>query len=421
MRALLVATIATLIVSVTVHAPTPAAAQAAALKFYESEHYRLGTDIDEQTARDYLQAMEAAWPQMKEFFDGEPKLKKGERLNVYFTATQEGWHEQLKADKVGIPVGAGGYYAPGTKGVYLWKQPTLYTSRQLLLHECMHQFHYLAKCNNVGPKDVWYIEGLVEHLSRHYWDGKTLVLGVVPFCSLENYPQLALELFERKDYDLGAMIDGSRASARPEQWALVRYLVTQGNAKEWRALCKKLDGGQAATNVFKRHFGDAAKLQPKIHEWLKTQHEPFVPIWNEWQGLAADGTLGTAPANYSACRTRDNVTSLAADIVIPAGGQWNGGLLVHFKDTTEYAVFLIDQDGQWVVTRRAKDGWSTPARGNIAEPKPSGRYRLVAERDGAALKLSIDGAEVGKVELPHSPMGVALRNSTLRFEKLEWK
>jgi hypothetical protein len=388
------------------------------LTYHETEHYRLGTDTDAVRAAEYKLVLEACWPLFEEFFGCAPKLKKGERLNVYFLETQEGWQAKMKEDGVGVPVGAGGYYAPGTKAVYLWKQPTLYTSRQLLIHEAMHQFHYLACCNNVGPKDVWYIEGVVEHFSRHYWDGEKLTLGVIPFCSLEDYPRLALDLFSRDDFDLGAMISGERASTRPEQWALVRYLLLEGDAKTWKSLCKKLDGGQEGRSVFKKLYGDPAKLQPKIRDWLATQREPFVWVWNEWQGQGPNAVMGWAATSYSMCRTLEPATSMAADVRI-GEGNWQGGVLAYIKDTTDYAFFMVDQAGNWIVTRGG-NAWSTMASGKV-EAKAEGAYRLKAERAEAALKLSIDGVEVGSIELPPSPMGVCLRNCTLRFANIEWR
>ena len=390
------------------------------LEYYESEHYRLCTNVDKATSEEYSRVLEAMWPLLVEFFGDEPRLRKKERLTVFFLDSRESWRAKLTEDGVGIPVGAGGYYWPGNKCVYLFRQPTLYNSRQLLIHEAMHQFHFLAKCNNTGPKDNWYTEGVVEHLSRHHWDGEKLTLGVIPFCSLADYPKKALDLFEMPDYDFAGMVTSDRGSARPEQWALVRYLIKEGNQKKWAGLAKKLDGGQQARNVFKKYFGDADKLKPKIHEWLKTQQEPFVPVWNEWQGQGEDAALGTAPTTYSMCRTRGDADSIAADVQIPTDGNWQGGVLVYFDSTDDYAMFMINQDGDWLVTRGGKN-WNTPAKGKLETPKTEDSYRLQGVRDGANVKLLIDDVEVGTVELPKSPMGICLRNSTLEFRKIEWE
>jgi hypothetical protein len=389
------------------------------LTFHETEHYRLGTDADATTAAEYKLVLEACWPQFETFFGRAPKLKKDEKLDVFFLNTQEGWQIKMKEDGVGIPLGAGGYYNPGNRTVYLWKQPTLYTSRQLLIHEAMHQFHYLACCDNVGPKDVWYIEGVVEHMSRHYWDGEKLTLGVIPFCSLEDYPKLALDLFERDDYDLNAMITSERASARPEQWALVRYLLLAEEGKHaeaWARLCRKLDGGQAAKSTFKKTIGDPARLQPLIREWLKTQQEPFVPVWNEWQGLGADAAMGTSTVT-SACRTRGDATEIAATFTVPEGA-WKGGLLI-FDSAENYTVALLNSGGSYSINQRINNGWTVLASGQA--PAHEGNYRVKVVRDGEAVTFTANDTELAKLEVAGGRLGVCLEGCTLRFSTIEWK
>lgn len=405
-------------------ARVPARAQDdSGLATYQSEHYRLGTDTPAEAAREYLKVLEAAWPQYEAFFGKSPALKKDERLTIYFLETQDGWLARLKADKVEIPVGAGGYYWPGNRNVYLWRQPTLYTSRQLLIHEAMHQFHYIACCNNVGPKDVWYIEGVVEHLSRHYWDGEKLTLGVIPVCSLENYPRLALDLFEREDFDLAAMIDGQRASTRPEQWALVRYLLLAEDGKlkpKWERLAARLDAGETGKSAFRQVLGDPARLQPNIKQWLKTQQEPMVPVWNEWWGTGPGAVGGTAKVT-SGCRARDDVDSFRATLQIPAQGPWKGGLLIGFEDGGTYAVALFDNSGAISVNLRKDDKWQVLKRANTAGPKVAGRLQLLAERTPQGIRLVQDEVEVGLFDLPGKKMGVCLENCTLQFTNLQWK
>lgn len=402
----------------------PARAQAAdGLRFYDSAHYRLGTDAPEDTAREYTRVLEAAWPQMEAFFGKAPRLAKDERLHIYFSQTQDGWHDRLKADKVEIPVGAGGYYWPGNKRVYLWKQPTIYNTRQLLLHEAMHQFHYLACCNNVNPKDVWYIEGVVEHLSRHHWDGEKLTLGVVPLCSLENYPRLALELFERPDFDLAAMIDDKRASTRPEQWALVRYLLLGDDGKHkprWDTLRPKLDGGQNGKQVFRQTIGEPRTLQPKILAWLKGQQEPLVPVWNEWWGLGPDSACGTATVT-SGLRTREAATEFSATLHAPAEGTFKGGLLIGFEDTSTYCVALFDNHGAFSVNLRKENAWHVLKRGQAAPAGVQGQLQLKAQRTPGGIRLTQDDVEVGVFDLPGEKLGLCLENCTLRFTGLAWK
>lgn len=391
-----------------------------ALTYHATEHYRLGTDADAATVAEYKLVLEACWPLFEAFFGGAPRLKKDAKLDVFFLTTQAGWQTKMKEDGVGVPAGAGGYYNPGNKTVYLWKQPTLYTTRQLLIHEAMHQFHYLACCNNVGPKDVWYIEGIVEHMSRHYWDGKKLTLGVIPFCSLEDYPRLALEAFSHDGYDLNAMVNSARESTRPEQWALVRYLMLADegkHAKNWAKLCKKLDGGQSAKNTFKSTIGDPNKLQPQIRKWLGTQQEPFVPVWNEWQGQGSNAVTGTSTVT-SACRTRDDADQISATLTVP-DGSWKGGLLI-FESGESYTVALLNDGGGFSINQRANSAWTVLKTGQ-APAAGEGRYRLSAVREAKEVTISANDTVLARLPIAGSKLGVCLENCTLAFSSIEWK
>ncbi len=422
MRKASVAILLTLLLASVARAPASAQGEPG-LKSYEGEHYRLGTDAPEAAALEYMRVLEACWPQFEKFFGRAPEMKKQEKLNIYFLQTQEGWHDKLKADQVGIPVGAGGYYWPGNRNVYLWKQPTIYTSRQLLIHEAMHQFHYIACCNNVGPKDVWYIEGVVEYFSRHYWDGETLTLGVIPLCSLENYPRLALELFERPDFDLAAMIDGQRASTRPEQWALVRYLLLAEEGKlkpKWDKLATRLDRGEPGKTAFPQVFGDPKLMQPNILSWLKTQQEPMVPVWNEWWGTGDAALAGTA-AVTSGCRVNDDAESITATLHTPKDGNWKGGLLIGFEDAGTYTVALFDNQGNFSINLRKDDKWQVLKRGKAAPAKTEGQLQLKAERTEGGIRVVQDDVEVGVFDLSGKKLGVCLENCTLRFSGLAWK
>jgi hypothetical protein len=422
MRTLVLATLTLALLHGAVRAPALAQPDES-VRTWESARYRLDTDAPEDTAREYLKMLEAAWPLMEQFFGQAPKLRKDEKLRISFRQTQQGWHQALQADKVDIPVGAGGYYWPGNRTVYLWKQPTIYNTRQLLLHEAMHQFHFLACCNNVGPKDTWYVEGVVEHLSRHYWDGETLTLGVVPLCSLENYPRLALELFERQDFSLADMIDDKRASTRPEQWALVRYLLLGDDGKlkpRWDKLRPKLDAGQPGKTLFRPGIGDPAALQPKIRQWLKTQQEPLVPVWNEWWGLGPDSARGTATVT-SALRAREDAVLFSATLNMPAQGAYKGGLLIGFEDAGHYAVALFDSGGGFSVNLRKDETWHVLKRGRTAPPKTEGRLQLRAERVEGGIRVVQDDVETGVFDLPGRKLGVCLENCTLSFTDLKWK
>ncbi|MGE0192740.1 MAG: hypothetical protein AB7T63_11955 [Planctomycetota bacterium] len=404
-------------------AEEPAAPAGSSLRVetYTSEHYALETNIDAATSRVYSQVLEALWPQLVAFFGAEPSLGKDDRLSVRFLAHRADWVRRMEDDGVAAPGDAGGYYSPATRRVYLFRQPTRYNSRQLLLHEAMHQFHFLARTHNTMPKDAWYVEGLVEHLSRHYWDGETLTLGVVPFCSLADYPAQALETMGQADYDLAAMVASRRPSTRAEQWALVRYLLTGDDgrhAKKFRQLARKLDAGQAAASVFPKLFGPPQRLLPKLRAWLATQQEPFVPIWNEWAGVAKDGVEGVAGVT-SACRAREDVTHVAASLEIPEG-PFKGGLLMAYEDNESYTVALLDDRGGYAVNRRVAGTWKRLGAGTLPA-RESGPWRLQATRGEGGVTLTANGTVLGTYDVPGTKMGVCLENCALRFSDIAWR
>ncbi|HID77867.1 MAG TPA: hypothetical protein EYP56_17950 [Planctomycetaceae bacterium] len=68
--------------------------------------------------------------------------------------------------------------------LWLYEQPSTYYRRLLLLHEGTHGFMN-TRLGGCGPP--WYMEGVAELLATHRWDGKRVVMNVVP-ASREESP-----------------------------------------------------------------------------------------------------------------------------------------------------------------------------------------------------------------------------------------
>ena len=191
----------------------------------------LGQNIDLEDTGRLLEELHA---QLTKFFGKAPKGKL--RLEVW--ATEKEWAESIRKDGADVPTGAGGYYWPTSKKAYLYVQPSAHYTRQLILHEATHQFHYLASTRNRSPGAFWYTEGLAEYFGMHNWDGKTLKTGVVPAVTLEDYPRKALENFDKLDRNLSGMISGKVSCQRPEAWALIHFLVNN-HAKRFTKFRKR--------------------------------------------------------------------------------------------------------------------------------------------------------------------------------------
>ena len=403
-------------------AAQPRADDATELRSSQSEHYLFKSDCTQANHDEFAKVVEAAWAPMKEFFGAEPKLKKDERLKVYFFEKEADWAKQIELDGTVAPRGAGGYYWPPTKTAYLWRQPTLYNTRQLLLHEVIHQFHFLAKCNNTAPKDAWYTEGIAEYLARHFWNGEKVTLGVLPLLTLENYSEKALLLFEDKNYDFTGFINSARGSERPEQWALVRFLVTADKGawlKKWEQISKRLDQGESSKNCFRAIFGDPRTLAAAILKWLKTEQEPFWPVFNEWEGIAPGVFKGWSGVT-SLCIARTEATEIAATLHVPEGS-FIGGLLLHFSGTDDYTCAYVKPGGSVTVNRRKDGAWQILATGQVISAEPPKQYHLTARRGEQGVTFNVDGTDFGPFDLPGKKLGLCLDNCTLTFHDVSWK
>lgn len=386
-------------------------------------HYEIASDGPRAEAEEWGLVLEAAWPQFRAFFGGEPALRDGARLSLIVTQDAGAWTEAIRSaggSPPGPTSGAGGYYDPVSRGAYLFRQPTVWYTRTLLLHEAAHQFHYLAATSNRAPPAVWYVEGVAEHLSHHTWDGTRLRLGVVPLLSLEDRPAKALEAVAAPTFALAPLVSGE-SSPRPESMHLVRFLLEgeQGQyRKRFRSLAEKLDHGGSAKALFARTFGAEEPLLEAWRRWLPEAQQPWVPIHVEWEARGERALRGRSGV-VSVCRVRGPTQRVATTWSAP-DGPWRAGALLHFTSMEDWSVGLVD--GSTVrVHRRTKTGWEfLPAA--LPPPPAAGRpWSLVAERAGSRVTLTVNGARVGAWDLPGDALGLALDACQIDFRDLEWR
>jgi hypothetical protein len=387
----------------------------------ESEHYVLLSDGAQAEAEEWSRMLEAAWPQFQAFFRAEPPRKGAERLTVSVHATREAWAAAIHKGGGAAPTtaGVGGYYDPLSRTAYLYRQPTTWFTRALLLHESAHQFHYLAKTANRSPPAPWYVEGVAEHLSHHTWDGTTLRLGVVPLLSLEDYPAQADAALRRPGFALEPIVSGD-AAPRPESMHLVRFLL-QGDggkhAERFVKLAEKLDRGAASKAAFARTFGPEKPLLQAYRAWLPSVQQPWVPVHQEWDARGPASVRATSTV-VSVCHVRGPAKRVEAKWVAPAGA-WRAGALLGYYAADDWTVGLVDGAGVRVQRFRA-GAWETlPA---TAPPRPAdGRpWHLVAERAGGRVTLRVNGTEVGAWTLPSETLGLAVDACRIDFTDLAW-
>jgi hypothetical protein len=384
-------------------------------------HYELRSEGTPAEAAEWAKVLEAAWPQLKRFFGAEPRLLPDQRLLVSVHEDAQGWARAIRAAGGLVPGdAAGGYYDPVSRGAFLYRQPTTWYTRTLLIHEAAHQFHYLAKTNNRAPGATWYIEGLAEHLSHHTWDGATLRLGVVPPLSLEDRAGKALARMTARDFDLARLVDGG-GTERPEAMHLVRFLL-QGEGGAWAArfegLAEQLDRGALARAQFARQIGDPQRVLAGLHGWLPTVQEPLMPVHVDWDARGARAVRGTS-GGVSVCRLRRPASGMAAEFRPPATGRWAAGLLLHVTDLKDFTVALANPWGLKVQRYTAGRWEYLPVR-TPSPPLDGQAWRLEALREGTQVTLRANGVELGRYDLPGDALGLAVDACTMDFTDLAW-
>lgn len=397
------------------------AATAPAMERVETKHYVLLAETSMAQAKEYGRVLEAAWPEYRKFFGAVPdeKLTHGKKLVVRFCATKASFDAALKADGIEPPA-AGGYYAPRTRTAYLWKQPTIYYTRCLLLHEAAHQFHFLSRTGNRMVPVEWYVEGIAEYLCRHEWDGKTLKLAVVPVVSLKDYPHAALSQLDRGSVLAAAGKSG--VLSRPLDWALVSFLMTAPNRRRFQVLRDRYDRGRADPALLFRLFGPPKKLSASLRAWLTRVQEPLAQVFNQWEGIGPGELRGVSgPLIVSFCRVKGEARSLTAKLVVPTRSRsWTGGLLLAYASRKSYTVGIIRSGRIVEVDRRQSGRWRLLTRKPCPAPAKDGSLALSATRRGKQVTFNVGGAQIGTFDVPGATLGLCVEGGRATYRSVKW-
>ncbi|MHC5010734.1 MAG: hypothetical protein ACYTG6_07240 [Planctomycetota bacterium] len=402
--------------------PTPARAEDGPVEV-ETAHYHLYAETSPAEAEEMGRVLEAAWTGFRAHFDAKPDLARDDKLVVRFAATREGWDRAIRADGATPPARGGGYYWPASRTAYLYRQPTRYFTRVLLVHEACHQFHYLARTGNRNPTANWYTEGIAEYLSWHTWDGEVLTLGVLPAVSLKDYAASAFGTVAGDAFDLEAFVEGEAVAERALCWSLFRYLATGKDGEPisgFRRFCRRMDRGARPLPVFQRAFGRVADVRKRYVAWLEREQQPWAQVFNQWEGVGEGRMRGMAGV-VSVCRLKADAASLATCLEPPDEGPWKAGLLLHYVDPADYTVALVRPDGTLRVDRRRDGRWERVAAVVGLEAEADGTWRLRARRDDEGVCLDVGTRTFGPWALPGRAFGLALDDCEMWFSHLAWE
>jgi hypothetical protein len=265
-------------------------------------------------------------------------------------------------------------------------QPSEYFTRQLILHEATHQFHYLAATGNQDPSARWYIEGLAEYFGMHNWDGAHLKTGVIPTVTLEDYPAKALKNLDDLNQNLEGMISGTIASDRPEAWALVRFL-REIEPKKSRALFDSLDLKVSPLPAWQKVFGKVtAKLVQRFRAWLVAHPQPWKVVWVSWQER---GEFLEGKAQVNAIALLKLGPSKLEVTIESREESAKAGVVFGYRSNEDFYLCQFVGSGQLRVTRRREGRWEVLHSSDSS----TGSTISLSQTDSQVL-LSVNGVEI---------------------------
>jgi Protein of unknown function (DUF1570) len=277
-----------------------ASAWAQDLRVFETAHYRIHTDLDDDFAGDLGHRMDVMYDEYARRLAGFNRPSDSTPLEVYLV------HSQRKY------LGLAGYALSGTGGSFNSARHLVAAFldgqgrdalRRTLQHEAFHQFAAEAIGKNLP---IWLNEGLAQVFEEGIWTGDGFMLGQVP-------PRRLRQLHH--DIDAGAMIDFSQilrmspalwaanwrdpsasATEYNQAWAMAHFLVyaaDESGTPRFRArlieMLKMLRDGAGADKAFRTAFSDNIEgFHDRFLEYTQALQPTPLATLIEDQGVLAD-------------------------------------------------------------------------------------------------------------------------------------
>jgi len=376
----------------------------------ETAHYRMSLAVTPERATELGRFAEAAYAAMADRFGAEPSDLPLE-VNLYPDVAS--FESAIRADGLTPPSGAGGYYHPDSKKAYVLVAPTQYYEDTILLHEMLHQFHYLSRTDNQNVPS-WYAEGVAEAWSRHDWDLECLRLGRIPLLTQEDaYAQARDEL--TSGLDLPAILTESITPSRPVGMAIYQHLdrTYPEDFSDFR------DAMDAHTDDplgdFEAIFGDADAIAEDIAGSIDAYQEPMTPVYLEWIHRTPH-TVSSLFVNGVSSLARVKNPPDVFEVDVHAGtGNWTGGVLLSWDGYDDYTAAYASSDGN-VSIFEVIDGnvsWfdigETPAL-------DGGKLSWTLTHSGTDATFEINGAPFVQPIAQTPSAGLSVYDSDLLFE-----
>ena len=377
-------------------------------------HYALYAETTAAEATELARLLEASSAAFASWFERPVPAPSGQRMKVNFYKDLTSWTAGLAADGISAPSDAGGYFDPGTKTAYLYRQGNPYYTHVLLVHEATHQFHHLARLQGqVLP--FWYMEGHAEYLSRHDWDGQCVRLGVTSLLSWEDLPAKAAAA---GPVDVAGIVNGSVTATRGAAWAIFRYLDTGALRASFKTYRDAMDANGAPS--FTTTVADPASLSAPITTWFPSAQEPMKPVFTQWIHVGPASVDVDTPVYFSFALVKSSVTHFEAKLDVPASGTWTVGAIVAYTDDKNYLGVVQASDGMVKTFTAAGTAiWADLG----AAPLPGGSVEAFAVdfAGGGMANVTFNGKTFAVPGATPARAGLAASDTTGRFVGVGWK
>lgn len=144
---------------------------------HESRYYKIRTNVKPEYARRYGEMMDRYYGRFLKVFREMMPAGTPPKSEILIYSSQR---EFMQLEGMGQSVG--GFYNTGSKRVTAFHGlfGMTGTTREVLAHEGTHQFEDIVLQGSFGNAPIWILEGLAVFFESAYYDGKDVIIGLVP-------------------------------------------------------------------------------------------------------------------------------------------------------------------------------------------------------------------------------------------------
>lgn len=415
-----------------------AGAQGASSRFdVVTAHYSLMGWGTETEVRGWGEVLEQTWMELEKVLGARPKLAAGERLDFRMYADEAARLEGLLADKQSVPTAAvPAWFSPFDKVLYAYRAPSVVYTRMMVIYGAVLQFHGLCKEKNLDLDATWYVHGLAQTMCVHAWDGKRVELAVTPRLCVIDYPAKALEALGGKRFGADPWNE-ERMRDPYVNWAAVRFALYGANNKykpKYQKLALGHTGSKMSGADFLRSLGREKDVTQEFRDWLVAAQYPLAIAHGDWEdrpdGRIVGGSLDAKEMGVVVLREpRTSLTvrmhGIARKDVVPAlvlAWQGAGNYVLGRAEAPFFVVDFYRNDQQVDQLKLALPATvvdSALVTIDQLESKAAAIRKQIAERP-RAVHLTVDGTDLGDVNVYEGPIGVAVVGGVAEFSELSF-